>query len=103
MPAASVSNRHRTSPSGETRSAPWSGTGCDLKETQTGMHHHVARRPVTGAHPSGARRGAMSPVAPHDGYIIALPLSDAVPYELWVDGRRLAAPLSGEERVGEPN
>jgi AraC-like DNA-binding protein len=62
----------------------------------------VACAPVTRPpHRSGTLRGTTSPVAVGDGYIIALPLSDSVPYELWVDGRRLAAPLSGKERIGE--
>jgi AraC-like DNA-binding protein len=62
----------------------------------------VACQPAAEPHPpDAARRGTPPPVVLHEGYIIALPLSDAVPYELWVDGRRLAAPLSGEERIGE--
>src|SRR5689334_4322403 len=37
------------------------------------------------------RREGRPPIAGEDGYIIVL-LSDPVPNELWVDGRRLASP-----------
>jgi AraC family transcriptional regulator len=105
MPAASVSDRARTRPSREARPAPWIGKGSELKDTQADVQG-VAQQPVMGPYPAGALRRATSPtagedVAREDGYIIALQHGDAVPHELWVNGRRLAAPPLGEGTKGE--